>query len=254
MKHLPQKREAIVDGQKLAYTVSGEGSPTIVLINGAGGPLEGWYKLYPDIEKLGTVVAYDRPGVGGSPRAVKPQTARTAVEMLRKLLGLAGVKRPWVLVAHSFGGLHANLFARLHPDEVAGVVFVEATSPEDVGMMKSHQSSAQRVVNGLLNAFVKPDPNGEVEHEEETVEQIRTAPSFPDLPVVVLSGGKVPPGWMSSADALALRELHQHALAQLSPRGERMVAAGSGHFPQMSEPALVLDAIQKVLKARSNGR
>lgn len=249
MKHLPQVREAVIDGQKISYTVAGKGAPAIVLINGAGGPLEGWYKLYPDIEKLGTVVAYDRPGVGRSPRATKPQTGRAVVSDLRRLLQEAGVKPPYLLVAHSFGGLHANLFARLHADEVSGVVFVEATAPEDVGTMKEHQSGAQRVINGLLNAFAKPDPNGEVEHEKQTVDEIAAASPFPPVPVIVLSGGKTPPGWMSSLEGLAHRDRHQRALAELSPRGERMVASGSGHFPQMSEPEVVLEAIRKAVDA-----
>lgn len=249
MKHLPRVREAVLDGQKLSYTIAGQGAPVIVLINGAGGPLEGWYKLYPDIEKLGTVLAYDRPGAGRSPRASKPQTGMAVVADLRRLLQEAGVKPPCLLVAHSFGGLHANLFARLHADEVSGVVFVEATAPEDVGMMKEHQSVAQRVINGLLNAFAKPDPHGEVEHEEQTVEEIAAAPPFPPVPVVVLSGGKTPPGWMSPREGLAHRDRHQRALADLSPRGERMVASRSGHFPQMSEPQVVLEAIRKAVEA-----
>ena len=130
----------------------------------------GWYKLHPHIEKLGTVVVYDRPGVGDSPRAAAPQTGKAAVETLRKLLRQIGVKPPYVLVGHSFGGLHANLFARLHPGEVAGVVFLEATAPEDIGMMKQHQSTLARAVNRLLNLFSSPDPDDEVSVERETVE------------------------------------------------------------------------------------
>lgn len=249
IKNLPKKQVAVVDGQKLAYGIAGKGTPTIVLISGAGGPMIGWYKLHPHIEKLGTVVVYDRPGVGDSPRAAAPQTGKAAVETLRKLLRQIGVKPPYVLVGHSFGGLHANLFARLHPGEVAGVVFLEATAPEDIGMMKQHQSTLARAVNRLLNLFSSPDPDDEVSVERETVEQILTAPAFPDVPVSVLSGGATPPGWMSDPRALELRERHQDALARLSPRGERQVAAASGHFPQMSEPKRVLEVIAKIVAA-----
>lgn len=249
MKHLPKKQEAVVDGQKLAYGIAGKGTPTIVLISGAGGPMIGWYKLHPGIERLGTVVAYDRPGVGDSPRAAVPQTGKAAVETLRKLLQQIGVKPPYLLVGHSFGGLHANLFARLHPGEVAGVVFLEATAPEDVMMMKQHQSTAARAVNGLLNVFSRPNPNDEVSVERDTVEQIMTAPAFPDVPVFVLSGGATPPGWVSDPRALELRDRHQDALARLSPQGVRLVAAASGHFPQMSEPQRVLEVIANLVAA-----
>ena len=244
---LPKSRVAVVDRQKVTYGVSGTGLPTIVMISGAGGPMMGWYKLYPDLDRLGTVVVYDRPGVGDSPRAAVPQTGREAVATLHKLLRNIGARPPYVLVGHSFGGLHANLFARLHPGEVAGVVFLEATAPEDIGVMKDRQSATARALNGLLNALSSPDSNDEVSVERETVEQIRSAPAFPDVPVLVLSGGQTPPGWASDPRSLALRDLNQEGLARLSPRGRRMVAPGSGHFPQMSEPQRVLEAISRVV-------
>lgn len=172
---------------------------------------------------------------------------------LRRLLGQAGVKPPYLLGAHSFGGLHANLFARLHPSDVADVVFVEATAPEDVGSMKEHQANAQRLVSGLLKLLVKHDPNGEVQHKTQTVEEIRAAPPFPEVPVVVLSGGKLPPGWMSSPQARVLRDQHQFALARLSPCAERVAAPGSGHFQPLSEPGLVIDAVQRLLALQHTG-
>lgn len=244
---LPKARFASVDGQKIAYGFSGKGAPTIVMISGAGGPMMGWYRLFPDLDTLGTVVVYDRPGVGDSPRAGVPQTGRAAVDTLHKLLRDIGARPPYVLVGHSFGGLHANLYARLYPRDVAGVVFLEATAPEDIGTMKQNQSTTARAVNGLLNAFSSPDPNDEVSVERETVEQIRAAPAFPDVPVLVLSGGQTPPGWASDARSLELRNRHQEALARLSSRGQRVVAAGSGHFPQMSEPRRVLEVIARVV-------
>ena len=58
----------------LEYVVSGAGQPTIVLLNGAGVTLEGWRTLYPAIEHLGTVFAWNRFGVKGSdePRLALP--------------------------------------------------------------------------------------------------------------------------------------------------------------------------------------
>ncbi len=249
MKHLPEKRIAVIEGQRLAYGVAGQGGPAIVFINGAGGPMEGWFRLFPDVAQQGRVFVYDRPGVGASGKPVAPQTAQLAVRQLRALLREAGVPAPYVLVAHSFGGLHANLFARLHPQEVAGVLFLEAAAPEDVGAMKTHAGAATRLLNRLLNLFVRPDAQGEVANEVQSVEEIRVAPPFPAIPVTVLSGAKTPPGWAASGEALAARERSQQALAALSPLGRRLMAPGSGHFPQMSEPALVMDAIAGLVAA-----
>ncbi|NNG22259.1 alpha/beta fold hydrolase [Telluria aromaticivorans] len=247
MKHLPTSKSIAVGGQVLRFSLSGEGSPTIVMLSGAGGPLEGWYRLFPELDKLGTVVTYDRPGVGASARAREPQLGTTIILQLRALLREIGARPPFLLVGHSFGGLHANLFARIYPEETCGVLFLEATSPDDVLNMKRYRSPLQRAVAGLLDRFSPPDPNDEISNELETVAEIAEAPPFPDIPVTVISGGKQLPRWMASLDAQHERVRNQEALARLSPLGERVIAKGSAHFPQMSEPLVVLGALEKLV-------
>lgn len=249
MQHLPAKQFADIDSQKLAYGVTGQEGPSIVFINGAGGPMEGWFRLFPRVAQLGRVFIYDRPGTGSSGKPTAPQTAERCARQLHALLRHAGMPAPYLLVAHSFGGLHANLFARLYPHDVAGVLFLEAAAPDDVGTMKAHAGVATRFVNGLLSLFVKPDPNGEVANEVQSVAQIHAAPPFPPVPVTVLSGAKTPPGWAASGEALAARERNQQGLAALSPLGRRVKAERSGHFPQMSEPGVVLDVLAGMMAA-----
>lgn len=255
MKQLPKSHATAVEGQVFRFSKSGQGSPSIVLINGAGGPLDAWYKLFPAIEQLGTVFAYDRPGVGGSGKPREPQYGETVVAQLRQLLMAAGVQPPFVLVGHSFGGLHANLFAREFADEVAGVLFLEATAPEDVTGLKAKQPWWQRKFIGLLDKLAPRDQNDEIRHELETVRDIAEAPAFPPVPVTVLSGGKRLPRWAVPAAVAQERERNQKLLAALSPLGERAVAQRSAHFPQMSEPQVVLDALAKLVeRARSFSR
>ena len=232
----------------LRFSLSGEGSPTIVMLNGSGGPLEGWHKLFPVLDKLGPVVAYDRPGVGASARPREPQLGTTVILQLRALLREIGARPPFLLVAHSFGGLHANLFARVYPEETCGVLFLEASAPDDVLHMKGHRSRLQRLTAGLLDRVSPPDPNDEISNELETVAEIAEAPPFPEIPVTVISGGKPLPRWIVSAAALRERERNQEALARLSPLGERVIAKGSAHFPQMSEPLVVLHALGKLVE------
>ncbi|MEX5747212.1 alpha/beta fold hydrolase [Massilia sp. X63] len=247
MKHLPSSKRIAVAGQVLRFSMSGQGAPTIVMLGGSGSPLEGWHRLFPEIEKLGTVVTYDRPGVGGSGRPREPQMATTVILQLRALLREIGARPPFLLVAHSFAGLHANLFARVYPEETCGVLFLEATAPDDVLNMKRYRSPLQRAMAGLLDRVSPPDPNDEVSNEAETVEEIAEAPAFPPIPVTVVSGGKRLPRWIVSGEARRERERNQLALARLSPLGQRVVATKSAHFPQMSEPQLVLEALTKLV-------
>jgi pimeloyl-ACP methyl ester carboxylesterase len=235
----------------LRFSLSGQRCPTIVMLNGSGGALEGWHRLFPEIEALGTVVTYDRPGVGGSGRPREAQLGTTVVLQLRALLREIGAKPPFLLVGHSFGGLHANLFARLYPSETCGVLFLEATAPDDVLNTKRYRSGLQRAIAGLLERFSPLDPYDEVSNEAETVAEIAEVPVFPTIPVTVISGGKRLPRWMVSSAALRERERNQEGLARLSPLGERVIAKGSAHFPQMSEPQLVLDELAKLIRRTS---
>ncbi|HWI80144.1 MAG TPA: hypothetical protein VNS31_13150, partial [Ramlibacter sp.] len=84
----------------LEYVVSGQGPPSIVLLNGAGVTLEGWRGLYPAIEQVGTVFAWNRFGVRGSDAPRLAQSGAVVLASLRELLGYAGLQPPYVLVAH----------------------------------------------------------------------------------------------------------------------------------------------------------
>jgi pimeloyl-ACP methyl ester carboxylesterase len=252
LKHLgrlPRRQKLQTRAGVLEAVVSGTGVPTLLLVNGAGVTLEGWRALYPAIEHCGTVFAWNRFGAGGSDRPRLAQTGAVVVASLRELLGYAGLQPPYLLVAHSLGGLYANLFARLHPAEVCGMVLLEATHPRDKEMLKAHEGRLAAVLGKLFalpQQMFRANLHSEIGWIDETVRQIDAAGPFPGVPLVVVTGGRDPPGWLVPPAALRIRREHQRDLARLSPRGEQVIAAGSGHFPQLSEPRLVLDAIGRV--------
>jgi pimeloyl-ACP methyl ester carboxylesterase len=244
MASLTAKRRSGRD-QVTEYIRAGHGSPTIILINGAGGPVEAWYRLMPELVRLGTVFAYNRPGVGESDKPRHPQTGTVMAADLHSLLRSEGIPGPYILVAHSLGGLIANLFARHYPHDVAGVVMLDATAPEDPAAMQAAKGAFARLLEKLTG--YQRDPLGETAHVAQTVAQIGAAGPFPDVPLAVVSGARPAMGWLTPAAARAARAEHQRRMAALSSRGKHILARKSGHFPQFSEPALVLDAVRQVI-------
>src|SRR5688572_20661873 len=107
---------------RLAYAMSGQGPLTVLLFSGAGVPLDNWRALYPGIERLGRVLAWNRLGLEGSDAPDAAQSGVAVLAALQQLLGYAGLAPPYLLVGHSLGGLYANLFARVYPQQVAGVL------------------------------------------------------------------------------------------------------------------------------------
>lgn len=236
---------------ELEYTLSGDGPAAIVLLNGAGMTLDGWNALYPGIERLGRVFAWNRFGVQGSADPAAAQDGAAVVAALRELLARAGLRPPYVLVGHSLGGLYANLFARLHPEEVAAVLFLEATHPRDRDVLEQDE---ERLKRGLSKVLAQPprefetNLHAEMEAAAETVDEVSAAGPFPPVPVAVVTGGMDPPKALLTPQAAQARRDRQLALARLSPRGEHVVAQRSGHFPQRSEPELVLSVLRRLVR------
>lgn len=248
---LPPREKIETRAGALEYTVSGAGDTTIVLLNGAGMTLAGWDALYPGIERLGRVFAWNRFGVQGSDDPPPQQRGVDVVASLRELMAEAGLAPPYVLVGHSLGGLYANLFARLHPREVAGVLFLEATHPRDEDTLPHDEAKLARglsKVQGEPPAQFQANLHAELEAAAETVREVDAAGPFPRIPIAVITGGIDPPVSLLSPDAAQARGGHQLALARLAPDSEHVVAEGSGHFPQRSEPQLVLDVLERLLQ------
>ena len=106
---------------------------TIVFQNGTGSSLEAWSTnktFFECIKQLGNLFMYDRSGLGKSSpdfsvSSVNPITAQYVNSKLIRLLNRNGIKSPYILVSHSYGGLYAGYFARKFPDSVAGMLMVD---------------------------------------------------------------------------------------------------------------------------------
>ena len=250
---LPDPRRVRVTGGHLGITEGGSGGPGIVLLNGAGGTRLGWARIFGSLADLGRVVAISRFGTDGSSRPPGPQHGAAVVEVLRVAMRAIDMPGPVVIVGHSLGGLFANLHARRYRDEVAGVVFLDAAHPADQALAAMRPPWLRAV--GRLLALVPGAPSGEdeVAQVSETCRQIDAAGPFPAILVAVVTGGRTPPSWLMPAAAATLRRSHQEALAALSPMSIHVIAARSGHLPQLSEPQVTVDAVAWVLARAEHG-
>jgi pimeloyl-ACP methyl ester carboxylesterase len=255
---LPRKQKLQAGARSLEYILAGRGSPAVLLFSGAGVTLEGWAPLLPRIERLARVLAWNRPGLGRSSPARRPQDSDAVLQDLRLLLEALQVEPPYVLVGHSLGGLHAQLFARRHPQEVAGLVLVESLHADDRAQVKGHAKRLSGVLARQLHVSaqeLRPNIEAETAQVDASAAELDAAGPFPAAPLAAITGGKLPPAWLVPQPVLRRKRAHQKALARLSPRGVHVVAQRSGHFPQLTQPALVLDAIASVVEqARAAAR
>jgi len=230
---------------KLEYHVCGSGKPNVVLINGGSGPIEGWMKILPEISKISSVFSYNRFGVSGSDKPKEEQDGITIVETLREALTMVGFEPPLLLVGHSLGGLYTNLYARRYPEEVAGIVFIESSHPNDM-ILNQYQGKGVKIINKLFSMFDSFSSYKKYNEEnfvQKTIDQINRMDSFPEIPVYVITGFKE--NRMMPKEARKIRIQNQMELLSLSNNSKQIIAKNSGHFPQLTEPNVVIEAIKE---------
>lgn len=142
-----------IGGYRLHLFCEGAGSPTVVLSAGAGDFSVDWALVRPTISKLARVCSYDRAGEAWSDAGPVPRTLRQEAYELHLALNKAGEHGPYILVGHSLGGLTMRIYAERFPDEVAGVVLVDATSEDATLAMRG------KLVHVRLTAQNRPIPD-----------------------------------------------------------------------------------------------
>jgi pimeloyl-ACP methyl ester carboxylesterase len=115
-----------VDGRKMHIYCMGEGSPTIVLDHVGGGSSVDWALIQPKLAEYTRVCAYDRAGFGWSDDSPAPRTMQQQVHELHELLQGAHEQGPYILVGHSYGARVGRVYAAKYPDDVSGMVLMDA--------------------------------------------------------------------------------------------------------------------------------
>lgn len=227
-----------IGGYKLYLYCIGHGSPTVVLDTGNGDNSTVWSYVQRQPAAHATVCSYDRAGNGKSdPRPASLQMSGLQVaHELHTLLQAANIPGPYILVGHSLGGIFIRAFAGTYPSDVAGMVLVDASSenqwtdPHNTGASElPDASTTQDQMHALTHGVIKG--------------------SLGDLPLVVLTehGGR--PGCQDCIPQPQFWYGLQAELASASSNSVHVMALGSGHYIQIEQPRLVVQAIDEVIDA-----
>ena len=245
------------DGE-LWMRVEGSGSPTVVFESGLGDGAESWEPVIAQLADWTRVVAYDRAGLGQSPPAKAPRSARQIAQELHQALGTAEIAPPYVLVGHSAGGFYVRVFASLYPDEMAALVLVDPT-PEDffqkVAAVQS-PSERQKFAEQMDSYAAEASPGRKAEWDQWKGfgEEARSASLPAGLPVLLLTGMRLEPGRSNPRVQALWLDLHRQWVAQTGS-ARHIVTRKSGHYIHHDEPELVNGAIRQAVEmARQAGR
>ena len=274
-----------IGGRKLYLECHGTGSPTVVLVAGGSSSARYWTDdlLHPDaprtmvmpaVAKFTRVCAYDRPGTyafindeifpSRSDAVPQPRTVSEMVDELHALLQAAGIPGPYVLAGHSWGGFMARFYAATYPDEVIGLVLVDAYTEllEDVmspekwqALVRLNQELGSDVVH-QIPGYGDAESTGYGANDAAMREAVAASP-LPPLPLAVFAHGK-PFSQSADAPGFAPGELERYLLAAneaqaaLVPNARFTVASESGHDIHQDQPELVIEAIRQVVAGVRN--
>jgi pimeloyl-ACP methyl ester carboxylesterase len=190
-----------------------------------------------------TVFAYNRPGYGNSEAADTPRDGLTIVDELRRVLRYKGLRPPYVLVGHSLGGLYMQLFARKYPEEVKGLVLIDALYPGTVKPVQDFPFMTR--LAGRL-AFSRTVWR-EIERIDDTGAVVAGLAGIDDKPMVRLVNQP------TSSTAIAVDfgafrtdDATRDAVRAMYPNARRIVA-DSSHQMALTSPEIVVAAIREML-------
>ena len=231
---------AVVNGHRLFGCVSGEGETTVILESGLGGTSEDWIKIQPEVATFSKVFSYNRAGLGQSEKALTPRTCLDIISDLRSLLFSANLYPPYILVAHSWSGINARWFASQYPDEIAGMVLIDAVHEDKYEHFERIISEEQ--ANRMWASVKDPFRNDENIDRITCIEQIRKQQTRFEFPLIILTRA------IDDDEMSKIETNLQSDFLRLSTNSRQYFSKFNEHYIQNSEPELVVEAIRQVLE------
>lgn len=266
-------------GLTVAYAETGAGPPVVYLHGALMTADEGLIGLGPVLSERFRLIAFDRPGHGGSDRDLTTGSAWRQAQVLAEALRALSVQRP-VVIGHSFGGAVAMALALRFPDALAGVV---ALSPIAVAEPRlEHLLFGWRAAPGIgeglsiltepLDAVLLPALWGGLFAPQTMPAGFAAAFPF-DLaarPAELTANGqeaavmaadlmrslasywtcRVPVRVLLGERDAAVNPMHGRVLTAACPRASLRMLPGLGHMAHHFAPDAVREAVQAVLAQR----
>ncbi|MYM38355.1 alpha/beta fold hydrolase [Duganella qianjiadongensis] len=238
----------LIDGRQVeCMTLRQAAAPyTVVFENGSRVTLDKWDKVIEGVAPQASVFAYNRPGYGKSDSTPAARDGLSIVEELRHNLQHEGLKPPYILVGHSLGGLYVQLFAKRYPEEVAGIVLVDALYP---GVIKKPEDFPVLTRLGAV-LFFSSSVRREINAIDQTGQQVLAQGNIDKLPMIRLVNQ--PKG--ATAIPIDLGVINNDAQTMAAVRAmypqAKTVVVDSDHQMQTASPEVVIQAIKELMVAQ----
>lgn len=241
-----------IDENRIYYKYYKNGAPTVLFEAGLGDDNNTWKEIQDNISLITTTFSYDRAGVGKSGGIFITRTGMDIVQDLSTLITKKQLDPPFLLVGHSFGGLISRLFASINPDNVAGMILIDAAH-------EKKEISFQKVLTDNQKVKIKkylenPALNDEKIDKVKTFKQILKYKRQFTFPLTIIIRGLAKcygSGWPEEK-LLEIEQKLQLDFNKLSKLSKTVIAKNSGHYIHKDEPGLVIKEIRQMVNKIKN--
>jgi pimeloyl-ACP methyl ester carboxylesterase len=234
-----------IDNGRLHLRCIGSGATTVLLIAGWGDGGDNWGAIEPAISERARVCSYARFGTGTSDAPTSTQTFATEAADLHALLDEAGEPGPYVVLGHSFGGAEAVTFAARYPDEVTGLMLLEAsptTWPATVCSVAAYEALC-----GIMH-----DPTLDPERLDAFPAYVEVASitSLGNLPLTVMTAAHRTDPALAQGELTRLDSVWAEGVQQwagLSSSSSIVIVEDTGHHIELDQPQQVIEELLKLI-------
>jgi len=247
---IPNDHYIEIQGKKQHVLTLGNGSPVVVFIAGGGSDLTDFDSVQRAISKITKTFSYDKPGLGKSELINSPRTLDKVADELKEFLEKEGIiNSPMIFVGHSMGGDVSRYFLHRYPKNIVGLVLIDPGSEflsEELGKNKTDREKSRE--DSLLVVEIKSLPIGfqmEVKCYPKHDSLLKTFSIKTDIPITLLESNNVD---SASKDFIEIQKRLYRNFQRKVPQMKIISTEKSGHFIQLDEPNLVIDAIKSMIK------
>lgn len=253
-----------VGGYSIHMLCKGQGEPTVLIDAGLGDDSSDWFDIQNQSSLDTRTCVFDRPGYGWSDAGPQPRNSLIISNEISKLVQKAKIPGPFVLVGHSFGGYNMRVFAANHPNQIAGMVLVDASHESQYEKLNIN---LPKLIDRKGNILILPKSSDLISEKAQALReraihaaraeisalyqsslQVKRYHDIPRVPLVVISRGLSE--WKNREDAEAREKIWvelQQDLWKLSPLSQHIFANYSGHDIHLDQPELIVAAIADVV-------
>ncbi len=264
----PPGRFISIGFQTMYVDCLGDNKPTILVDVGIAESSASWYKIAKELSKDARICLYDRAGYGWSDPGRGERTTVTIVHELKLLVKRAKIPGPYILVGHSFGGFTARYFAAKFPENVAGLVLVDSSHPEQIYRLSALDNASKKLlITGrkaiapenfsefekkwyFLNSSRKATfaQMAELKYFKQSAYQVKHSGPLKDIPIAVLSRGVSQLPELNGVSLENEWQDMQKDLLNLSKNSWHLIIDNSGHNIHEEAPEKIIENILKVIE------